>query len=133
MTIDLCQDAARLLEDFCELATGERSERVADAMCYDYDALFWRALLLEKAIHENDLGCYAVKTKAIIDSIDVSTRGKRRKAAALVVKLTGKIHDAEMRYLDRIPENLRSCEAYADAENSVEMLSDAIAALLDAY
>jgi len=133
MTIDVCQDAARLLDDFCKLATGERSAHVADAMCYDYDALFWRALLLEKAIHENDWGCRAVTAKAILNSIDVSTRGKRRKAAALVVKLLGKIHDEEMRYLERIPENLRSCEACDDAENSVEMVSDAIAALMDAY
>jgi hypothetical protein len=70
--------------------------------------------------------------KSFINSIDVSTRGKRRKAMALVIELLEKIRHAEERYLERIPSNLRSGSAYFEADYSVNTIIDAIIALLGA-
>ena len=71
--------------------------------------------------------------KSFLDSIDVSTRGKRRKAMALVIELLEKIRNAEERYMERIPLNLRSGDAYFAADYSVDAIIDAIIDLLDAY
>jgi len=74
-----------------------------------------------------------MKNKSFIDSVDVSTRGKRRKAMALVIELLEKIRHSEERYLENIPLNLQSGSAYADAEYSVDIIIDAIVELLNAY
>ena len=67
------------------------------------------------------------------DSIDVSTRPKRRRVVALVVKLVDRIHFQESSYLNRIPDNLQTGDAFAAAEDSVTYLEEALAALHDAY
>jgi len=72
-------------------------------------------------------------TKAMLPSLDVSTRGKRRKAVALIVDMLGKIHDAEYDYMERMPQNLRSSPAYDAAEYSLDFLVEAINDLADAY
>ena len=69
----------------------------------------------------------------LLDPVDLSTRRKRRRTAELVVGLLVKIRDAEERYMENIPENLQSCENYANAECSLEILDDVICALSDAY
>jgi len=71
--------------------------------------------------------------KSCLDSIDVSTRGKRRKAMELAVELLEKIRYAEEQYMERIPLNLRSGDAYFSADYSVDALLDAINRLFDAY
>ena len=71
--------------------------------------------------------------KSCLDSIDVSTRGKRRKAMELAVELLEKIRHAEERYMERIPLNLRSGDAYFSADYSVDAILDAIISLFDAY
>ena len=71
--------------------------------------------------------------KTLFDSMDVSTRGKRRKAIAVAVDLLEKIRQAEERYIENIPFNLQSGDAYAAAENSVDLIIDAIISLSDAY
>jgi hypothetical protein len=71
--------------------------------------------------------------KSFLDSIDVSTRGKRRKAMLLVINLLGKIHYAEEHYLERIPRNLQSGVAYSTADNSVDIIINAIVELSSAY
>jgi hypothetical protein len=71
--------------------------------------------------------------KSLLDSIDVSTRGKRRKAMLLAIELLEKIRHAEELYMERIPPNLQSGDAYATADESVDVLTDAIIGLLDAY
>ena len=63
-----------------------------------------------------------MKNNSFIDSVDISTRGKRRKAMALVIELLEKIRHAEERYLERIPLNLQSGSAYSDAEYSVDII-----------
>ena len=71
--------------------------------------------------------------KPFLGSIDVSTRGKRRKATALVIELLEKIRHAEERYMERIPLNMQSGAAYYAADYSVDSLIYAIIGLLDAY
>jgi hypothetical protein len=71
--------------------------------------------------------------KSFINSIDVSTRGKRRKAIYLVIELLEKIRNAEERYLERIPLNLQSSSAYSSADESIYTIINAIIGLVDAY
>jgi len=67
-----------------------------------------------------------------LDSIDVSTRGKRRKATMFAVELLDKIRHAEERYMETIPINLRSGAAYFEADYTVDTIINAIFELLGA-
>jgi hypothetical protein len=71
--------------------------------------------------------------KPLIEPLDVSTRAKRRKAVAAAVELLEKILAAEEGYMERMPENLQSGEAYDAAGCSVDIIIDAISGLSDAY
>ena len=72
--------------------------------------------------------------KSFLDSIDVSTRGRRRKAMWLVViELLEKIRHAEEQYMGRIPLNLRAGSAYFDADYSVDTMIAAIIELMRVY
>ena len=68
-----------------------------------------------------------------IDGLDLSTRPKRRQALAHIITALEYIRDEEEAYQERIPPNLQGSEAYAAAEDSVSIVSDAIVFLLDAY
>ena len=65
--------------------------------------------------------------------LDVSTRGKRRKAVAGIIELLKEIREAEEGYMTRMPENLQSGDAYAVADNSVDVIIEAVDLLSDAY
>lgn len=69
----------------------------------------------------------------IIYSVDVSTRGKRKKAMSLVIRLLEKICYGEERFQFNIPLNLQSGPAYEAAEISIDIMIDAISVLRDAY
>ena len=69
----------------------------------------------------------------MVDSIDVSTRAKRRKATSFAIAMLEQIRAAEETNIDRFPENLQCGYAYAKAGDSLEVISDAIADLEDAY
>jgi hypothetical protein len=71
--------------------------------------------------------------RAFIDSIDLSTRKKRRQAASLAAHFLGLIHLQELEYQDRIPPNLQSGDAYAAADETIEMLLAAMDYLMSAY
>jgi hypothetical protein len=71
--------------------------------------------------------------ESFLDSVDVSTRAKRRKAMVLVVELLEVIRHAEERYMERIPLNLQSGSAYSDSEYSIDIIIDAIGDLMNAY
>jgi len=73
------------------------------------------------------------KMKAFFDSIDVSTRGKRRKVVLLIIDLLDHIQKAEQMYLDRFPHNLQAGDAYELSEFSIDMVTEAIGSLNDAY
>ena len=71
--------------------------------------------------------------KSFPDSVNVSTRGKRRNAMWLVIELLEKIRHAEEQYMGRIPLNLRSGTAYLEADYSVDTMLDAIIELMRVY
>jgi hypothetical protein len=58
--------------------------------------------------------------------LDVSSRAARRKAMALLLFKLESILRAEGDYAERIPENLKGGEAYASAEDTVDIPADAM-------
>jgi PHD/YefM family antitoxin component YafN of YafNO toxin-antitoxin module len=64
---------------------------------------------------------------------DLSTRQKRRRALALLLSELERLRFAEEAYMERIPENLREGEAFASADYTVDLLTDAIVTLGDAF
>jgi hypothetical protein len=64
---------------------------------------------------------------------DVSTREKRRKALSRVIDELETIRRAEESYAERVPLNLCGSEAYADVEYTLELLTDALVTLGDAF
>jgi hypothetical protein len=71
--------------------------------------------------------------RAFIESIDLSTRKKRRQAAGLAAHFILLICHNEEAYQQRIPQNLRDGDAFAAAEETIEMLTFSIDFLTDAY
>ena len=74
-----------------------------------------------------------MKQNAFIASIDVSTRRKRRVATTLVITLLEKIHLAEEKYQENIPENLQGSSAYSAAEETLDSLFEAMWILAGAF
>lgn len=70
---------------------------------------------------------------AILNSIDLSTRRKRRDATALVVDILLRISREEERYMNRIPDNLQSGDAFTAAEETLSSLDEAAAILTEAF
>lgn len=68
-----------------------------------------------------------------LDSIDVSTRRKRRKAVFLVIELLKKIRSAEVQYMANVPCNLHSDGAFFSPDDRVDAITGALIHLLDAY
>lgn len=68
-----------------------------------------------------------------LGSVDISTRPNRRKAVSRIVGVLSLIYSNEVDYMNRIPINLQGGETYAAAEESSEMLAEAIESLMDAY
>jgi len=71
--------------------------------------------------------------EAVFGAIDISTRPKRRQVVSLIISELSQICKVEEAYMERIPENMQEGDAYAAADDSVELLTDAIAILMDAY
>ena len=65
--------------------------------------------------------------------LDISSRPKRRRAVSLIINELSRIRDLEESYRDRIPDNLADGDAAAAADDSIDLVSDAIIALQDAY
>jgi hypothetical protein len=66
-------------------------------------------------------------------NLDISSRPKRRKAVSLIINQLSLIRDNEESYRLRIPDNLSDGDAAVAADDSIDLLSDAIFALQDAY
>jgi phage portal protein BeeE len=81
---------------------------------------------MQSAIGEN-------KNFTQAQSKQFSTRGKRRTATLNVLSTLSEIRDAEEAYRDNIPENLRGGVRYECADNSIELLEQAIALIEDAF
>jgi len=65
--------------------------------------------------------------------VDVTSRRKRREILSIAVQLLEQIREAEEAYLERVPENFQSSEAYVATEEYVGFLSDALDSLRDVY
>jgi hypothetical protein len=70
---------------------------------------------------------------AVFGALDISSRPKRRRAVSLIISVLGRIRSAEEAYMERIPENMHAGDAYAAADDSVDLLTDAVLNLMDAY
>jgi len=64
---------------------------------------------------------------------DYTTRGNRRKATADIIAQLGVIRNAEEKYKQNMPVNLRNSSRYDSAEQAVEALDEAIGILEDAF
>jgi len=62
-----------------------------------------------------------------------ATRRLRRKGVRAAIAAISDILDAEIRYLERIPESFHGSDAHVDAERSVEAMEAAIDALEEIY
>jgi len=69
----------------------------------------------------------------IFSNLDISSRQKRRRLVALISSALVRVRDEEQAYRDRIPPNLDSSDFAANADDSIDLLSDAILFLDDAY
>jgi hypothetical protein len=65
--------------------------------------------------------------------LDVSTRAKRRKALNIVLLELERIRAAEDHYLSHMPLNLHDSKTYCSADYTVDLLTDAIITLGDAF
>jgi hypothetical protein len=65
--------------------------------------------------------------------LDVSSRAARRKAMALLIFELETLMRAEEAYMERIPENFTDGEAYASAEYTADIITDAIISLGDTF
>ena len=70
---------------------------------------------------------------AVFGSVDISSRPKRRRAVSLIITLLSRIRQAESDYMERIPQNMVDSDAHAAADDSIDLLTDAIVYLMDAY
>ena len=68
-----------------------------------------------------------------LGSVDLSSRPNRRKAVSRIIGVLAIICSEEEAYMGRIPLNLQCGDAYAAAEESCNMLAEAIGFLTDAY
>ena len=62
-----------------------------------------------------------------------SSRQKRRKAVALLIRECEAIMAAEQMYIDRMPENLENSPMHEAAEQAVDALGEALEYLRDAF
>jgi hypothetical protein len=71
--------------------------------------------------------------KAAFASIDLSSRGKRRKVITLVIGLLDRIRAAELMYIVNMPVNLQNSAAYEAAECYIEILEESIDMISSVY
>jgi len=74
-----------------------------------------------------------MKNKLFTGFVDVTTRRKRREILSIAVQLLEQIRQAEEAYLERVPENFQSSEAYVATEEYVGFIADALDSLRDVY
>ena len=74
-----------------------------------------------------------MKKSAFLASVNLSTRRKRRAATDLAFYLLQRICYAEKEYLDRMPLHLHGSDVYNAADYTVNILTDALYTLCDAF
>ena len=86
---------------------------------------------MAQAISDLVSGQAAKNAKAV--GTGTETRQKRRKALKRLVAMIGEVMDAEQRYIDNFPENLKGSTPYETAEETVSVLCEAMDLLAGAY
>ncbi|MCL2509564.1 MAG: glycosyltransferase [Methanomassiliicoccaceae archaeon] len=66
------------------------------------------------------------KNSVALGTLDISTRPKRRRAVASIIRALGRIHHEEFKYMGRIPFNLQGGDAYSAADESLDYLVEAM-------
>ena len=69
----------------------------------------------------------------LLSSFDVSSRASRRRAVLFVIDLLELVRAAEELNISSFPLNLQNGEAFDNAECSLEIVSDSLICLGDAY
>ena len=69
----------------------------------------------------------------IESALDASTRAKRRRIVSYLISELSMICQAEASCMNHIPANLRGVGAHSAAEKSIDLLTDAIVSLMEAY
>ena len=77
--------------------------------------------------------CKAPKKRARVPQEDISTRRKRRKLVCDTIRRMERIRDAEICYMESIPENLRGASMYESTEESISVMDEAIELLESIY
>lgn len=62
-----------------------------------------------------------------------NTRRKRRAAIKTILASLSAIRDAELKYLENVPENLQSSESYEAGELAADTLDEVIDSLNEVY
>ena len=70
---------------------------------------------------------------ALLGHIDVSTRRKRRRAVKLAIALLEQVRSAEEAHIEALMPETHGGDVYANAEDSLYTVVDAILMLSDAY
>ena len=65
--------------------------------------------------------------------VDVSTRRNRRKQVDIIIEQMERIMEAEMRYYDNFPENLRTSAPFEATEESISTMGEVIDSLGSIY
>ena len=77
--------------------------------------------------------CKVSKKRAPVLQEDVSTRRKRRKLVTDTIGRMKRVRDAEIRYKDNFPENLRGTSMYESTEESISVIEETIELLESIY
>jgi hypothetical protein len=78
-------------------------------------------------------GYSKVAKKPRLPTGDISTRRKRRKKIGAIISQIERIKEAEMRYHDNFPENLRTSAPFKSAEESIFAMGEIIELLGSVY
>jgi len=79
----------------------------------------------------SDYGKVTKKCKSAV--VDVTTRRNRRKQINTIIKQMERIRDAETRYYDNFPENLRMSAPYEATEEAISIIDEVIDSLGSIY
>ena len=79
----------------------------------------------------SDYGKLAQKRKPVTG--DVSTRRSRRKQVSAIIGQMERLRNAEMRYHDNFPENLRTSAPYEYTEETISIMGEVIDLLGSVY
>ena len=85
----------------------------------------------ELSRYMSEYGKVTKKRKTIVD--DVSTRKNRRKQVETIINNMERIKDAEMRYHDNFPENLKTSVPFEATEESITIMGEVIDLLYAIY